>query len=156
MARKHSHRKLVRVYSPLFNLETGLAGLVSSALVLLINWWGTGILVWGAAFVRLVISLSYNALLPKIGEHLTHVGNGKLSRQFWGNFVPNTVAMGIHVPIFFALDVPRPWLSILPFWFLSLITFTQVVKYSKNGYEPGVLDILHGLWEDVMKLFKKK
>ncbi len=153
---KLSKYRLIRFSSPYFNIETGLAGFAMAFAVLLINWVGTGIWVWGAAVFRLVFSLVLNLLFPKLGEHLARRGTSPFRRQVLGNLVPTTLGAAIQILVFLWMGIPRPFMSVLPFWLVALVTFTQIVKYAAQGYEPGVLDIVHGLWNDLKKMLKKK
>ena len=150
-----STRRVIRFSSHYFNLELALVGLVSAALVIVINVWGTGYIAWDAALIRLFLSIIFHAFLPKITEKLARLGHSFLGRQFWANLVPNTLFDLIQYPLFVWLGVPRPFWSVFPFWIISLITFTQIVKHGRNGYEPGVLDIAHGLWQDISKPFRR-
>ncbi len=148
----HSSRKLLRQATPLVNLEIGLVGLLSGLLILLINWWGTGYVAWHAALVRVGVSTLFHLLVPKWAEAAARAARTPLRAQLWGNLVPNTVANAVQFPLFLWLGIPRPWLSVWPFWLVGSITFTQVVKLSRRGYEPGVLDILHWLREELRRL----
>jgi len=151
-----SRRRIIKASSSFFNLEIGLIGFVSASLLLLINVWGTGYIAWHAAFIRLGLSIGYHLFVTKMAEHLTRFSRSHLGQLFWANLFPNTVYNAIQYPIFVALGVPRPFWSVFPFWCISLITFTQIVKYARKGYEPGVLDIAIGLWYDLARLFGSK
>ncbi len=148
-----SKRRLLQFESRFFNVEIGIAGACSSFIVLFINWWGTGYVAWHAAAIRFVLSVAYNLFFPKIGEHLTRKASTTFWKHVWGNFIPNTVAATTYYLLYLWIGVPRPFWSAFPFWLLSLITFTQIVKHARKGYEPGVLDIVLGLWDDVKKPF---
>lgn len=156
MARGLSQRRLIRHSSPFVNLELGLVGFVSASLVFLINFIGTGYIAWHASLVRLVVGVLYHLFIPKLAEYTHMLGKSSLARQFWGNFLPNTLIFGLQLPVFFALGIPRPWLSIWPFWLTSLVTFTQIVKCAQRGYEPGVWDIVCGLLDDCRRLCRRK
>ncbi len=149
MALVHTSRRLVRVYSSLFNLEIGLAGFIGAFLVLVINWAGTGYIAWHAALFKLAVSTGFNLVFPKVCEHVTRRVHGWWRRQLWANIVPNTAASLVLLSAYLLLGIPRPLLSVWPFWLIAMVNFTQIVKYSKDGYEPGFFDIVHGLWEDL-------
>ena len=150
-----SRLRFIRVSSHFFNLELGLVGFVSAFLVLLINFVGTGYIAWHAALIRLSLSIGYHLFLPKLTERLSRLGRSLLGRQFWANLVPNTLFNLIQYPIFVELGLPRPFWSVFPFWLIAVITFTQIVKHGRNGYEPGILDIAHGLWQDASRPFRR-
>lgn len=155
MPAKMSERRIIRFSHAWFNPELALVGLVSAGLVLLINWWGTDYFAWHAALVRLALGVAFNAFMPKIAENVARLVRTPLGRQFFANIVPNTLINFLQYPIFVSLGVPRPFWSVFPFWLISVITFTQIVKHSHKGYEPGVLDIAHGLWEDMTSVFRR-
>ncbi len=155
MARGLSQRRFLKVSSPYVNLELGLASLISASLVFLINYWGTGYIAWHASLIRLAISLAYHLFLPKLAEYASGLGKSWFGRQFWGNLLPNTIVFAVQIPLFVWLGLPRPLASVWPFWLVSLVTFTQVIKFSRRGYEAGVFDITGGLWEDCRRLCRR-
>ncbi len=155
-AARLSDTRFIRFSSRVVNLEIGLVGFVSALLILPINWWGTGVVAWPAATLRLVLSLSYHLFLTKIAERLACLGSSHLGRLFWADLVPNTLFNLVQYPLFVLLGTPRPFWSLFPFWLFSMVMFSQIVKYGERGFEPGILDIVKGLAEDVVALVRPR